>query len=89
MMNEEKLESKTQNDNYDDYCDTIYLDEGNEEEWEIPMQKSSAGSVTSLVLGIIGSVAWLMPIIAIPVNVVGIVLGAINMKSNRHKGIAI
>ena len=55
----------------------------------MPVEKSSAGSVTSLVLGIIGSVAWLVPVVAIPINVVGIVLGAINMKSSKHRGIAI
>ncbi len=56
--------------------------------WETP-EKSCAGSVTSLVLGVIGSVTWIMPILAIPINVVGIVLGAINMKGKKHRGISI
>lgn len=51
--------------------------------------EKGAGAVTSLVLGIISSLAWIMPIICLPITVVGIVLGAINMTSRRHKGMAI
>ena len=85
MIDEGRIEADEQQDNYDNCCSTIYLNEGD----IASKQKKSAGSVTSLVLGVIGSVAWIVPILAIPINVVGIVLGAINMKSNKHKGIAI
>ncbi len=51
--------------------------------------EKGAGATTSLVLGIISSLAWIIPIIGLPITVVGIVLGAINMKSKKHKGIAI
>ncbi len=54
-----------------------------------PEKNSSAGATTSLVLGIISSIAWIIPIIGLPITVVGIVLGAINMKSKKHKGMAI
>ena len=67
---------------------------GMEDEWfendEFELVKdSSAGATTSLVLGIISSIAWIVPIIGLPITVVGIVLGAINMKSRKHKGMAI
>ena len=32
-------------------------------------------STTSLVLGIIGCIAWLLPILGIPLSIVGLVLG--------------
>ncbi len=65
-----------------------------EDQWfengEYELEKnSSAGATTSLVLGIISSIAWIIPIIGLPITVVGIVLGAINMKSKKHKGMAI
>ena len=44
---------------------------------------------TSLVLGIIGSLGWLVPIIGLPVTIVGTVLGAISMKNKKSKGIGI
>ncbi len=70
------------------------LEMGVEDEWFeggefLPEKNSSAGATTSLVLGIISSLAWIIPIIGLPITVVGIVLGAINMKSKKHKGIAI
>ncbi len=86
-MNEEELEFKIQDEDHDNYADTIYINEDDMDEWEV--ERSSAGSVTSLVLGIVGSVAWLMPLVAIPINVVGIVLGSINMKNTKHRGLAI
>lgn len=52
-------------------------------------QKSSAGAWSSLVLGVIASVAWIIPIIGIPITIVGIVFGAINFKSDKAKGAAI
>ena len=89
MMDEENIELGMQEKECENYPDTIYINESDADEWEMSVEKSSAGSVTSLVLGIIGSVAWLVPVVAIPINVVGIVLGAINMKSSKHRGIAI
>lgn len=50
---------------------------------------SDAGACTSLVLGIISSVTWLVPIIGLPITVVGTVLGALNFKSKKLKGVAI
>lgn len=44
---------------------------------------------TSFILGVIGSLGWLVPIIGLPVTIVGTVLGAVGMKNKRSKGIAI
>ncbi len=44
--------------------------------------KATAG----LVLGIIGMIAWLIPLFGYPVNIVGIILSAIGRKSeNKSK----
>lgn len=44
---------------------------------------------TSFILGVIGSLGWLVPIIGLPVTIVGTVLGAVGMKNKRSRGIAI
>ena len=44
---------------------------------------------TSLVLGIVGSLGWLVPIIGLPVTIVGTVFGAIGIKTKKSRGIAI
>ncbi len=73
-------------DDFEDY-DT-YFDE-DDDIYDFSKPESDAGSWTSLVLGIIGSLGWLIPIIGLPITIVGTVFGAINMKSRKSKGIAI
>lgn len=51
--------------------------------------ESSRGAWASFILGIVASLGWLIPIIGLPVTIVGIVLGALNMKNYKAKGIAI
>ena len=67
---------------YDDYYD-------DEDIYQFGKPESSAGSWTSLVLGIISSLGWIIPIIGLPVTIVGTVFGAINMKNRKSKGVAI
>lgn len=50
---------------------------------------TSRGAWASLVLGLIGSVAWIIPILGLPITIVGVVLGAMNLKSKKAKGAAI
>ncbi len=38
----------------------------------------------SLILGIVGLIAWLLPIVGIPVTIVGIVKGVQAWKSSKH-----
>lgn len=72
-------------DDFEDY-DTYFNDE---EGYAFSKPHSDAGTWSSLVLGVIGSLGWIVPIIGLPVTVVGTVLGAINMKSRKFKGVAI
>ncbi len=44
--------------------------------------------VTALVLGIIGMIAWIIPIIGLPIQITGLVFG-IKARNSSKKGIAI
>ena len=73
-------------DDFEDY-DTYFGE--NDDIYDFSKPESDAGSWTSLILGIIGSLGWIIPIIGLPATIVGTVFGAINMKSRKSKGIAI
>lgn len=70
-------------EDYDTYCDE------EDDIYDFSKPESDAGSWTSLVLGIIGSLGWIIPIVGLPITIVGTVFGAINIKSRKSKGIAI
>lgn len=70
-------------DQCDDYFDDL------EDVYDFSKPESDAGSWTSLILGIIGSLGWVFPIVGLPITIVGTVFGAINMKSHKSKGVAI
>ncbi len=53
------------------------------------VQKPNPNAWTAFILGIMSSLAWLVPIIGLPVTIVGTVLGAIGMRFKRNRGIAI
>ena len=55
----------------------------------VPVQRPNTEAWASLILGVIGTLGWLIPIIGLPITVVGTVLGAISMKNKRSKGIGI
>lgn len=55
----------------------------------VPVQRPNTEAWLSFILGIISSLAWLMPIIGLPITIVGTVLGAVSMKKKRSKGIGI
>ena len=76
--------NEAEDDDYEDY-DYDYDDDI----YDFSKPESSAGSLTSLVLGIIASLGWIIPIIGLPVTIVGIVLGAMNLKNRKSKGLAI
>ena len=51
-----------------------------------PVQEEKKGmSIASLVLGIIGFVAWCIPLFGFPITIVGIILGVIGMKKGGKK----
>lgn len=45
-------------------------------------------AVAALVLGIVGLIAWLLPLVGYPVTIVGLVLGIKSVKSEK-RGMAI
>ncbi|OON99858.1 MAG: hypothetical protein ATN35_10585 [Epulopiscium sp. Nele67-Bin004] len=51
--------------------------------------KKNTSAWASFVLGVVSSLAWLIPIVGLPVSIVGTVLGALGMKNKRSKGISI
>ena len=73
--------------------DTVDGCEVQEDEYEELMilkgQDKNAGAWASLILGIVGSLGWLAPVIGLPVTIVGTVLGAVGMKNKENQGIAI
>lgn len=75
--------NEVEDDDYEDY------DYDDDDIYDFSKPESSAGSLTSLVLGIIASLGWIIPIIGLPVTIVGIVLGAMNLKNRKSKGLAI
>ena len=75
--------NEAEDDDYEDY------DYDDDDIYDFSKPESSAGSLTSLVLGIIASLGWMIPIIGLPVTIVGIVLGAMNLKNRKSKGLAI
>lgn len=74
-------------DNEEDWDDDFYGD------YEVYDHKKprvgSSASWTSLILGIIASLGWIVPFIGLPITIVGTVLGAMNMKNAKAKGAAI
>lgn len=53
------------------------------------VRRPNPNAWTSFILGIMSSLGWIMPIIGVPVTIVGIVFGAISMKQKRNRGIGI
>lgn len=53
------------------------------------MKRSNDSAWVSFILGIISSLGWLVPIIGLPITVVGIVLGAVGMGNPRDRGFSI
>lgn len=49
--------------------------------------RGSGPAIASLILGIVGAIAWLLPFIGFPVTVVGLILGVTGRKSDK-KGVA-
>ena len=78
-----------------DEIDVMFPDEAEDVEYyddvafEVPKKESDGGAWASLILGIIGSLGWIVPIIGLPVTIVGTVFGAINMGNKKNKGVAI
>ena len=57
-------------------------------EQQPPQEEKKGMSIASMVLGIVGLIAWCIPIIGGPVGIVGLILGIVGMKKGG-KGMAI
>lgn len=53
------------------------------------MNKTNESAWTSFILGIIASLGWLIPIIGLPITVVGTAFGAIGIGNKRDRGVSI
>ncbi len=73
------------------YDEDDYSYDGYDEDdiYDFSKPESSRGAWASFILGIVASLGWIVPIIGLPVTIVGIVLGALNMKNYKAKGAAI
>lgn len=47
------------------------------------LAKNNGKAVASLVLGIIGLIAWFIPLFGAPVTIVGVILGILGLKSQK------
>ena len=45
-----------------------------------PMEEKKGMSIASMVLGIIGLVFWCIPILGVPIGIVGLILGIVGRK---------
>jgi MFS family permease len=53
-----------------------------------PSQRGGGKAIASLVLGILGLIAWVIPILGLIMGVLAIIFGSLTLKSSR-KGFAI
>lgn len=53
------------------------------------MRKTNESAWVSFILGIIASLGWIIPIIGLPITVVGTALGAVGIGHSRDRGISI
>lgn len=52
------------------------------------LEKHSGKAVASLVLGLVGLLAWFIPLFGLPISIVGLVMG-IKGKRSKNRGMAI
>lgn len=55
------------------------------EENNVSQTNSNGMSIASLILGIIGLVAWILPLLGYPINIIGLILGIISNKKEKNK----
>lgn len=60
--------------------EVIILEENN-----VSQNNSNGMSIASLILGIIGLVAWILPLLGYPINIIGLILGIISNKKEKNK----
>ncbi len=85
------MEETTLGEELDFLDDEYEIDDTNDGIESMPMTSypNQWNAWTSLILGIVGSLGWIVPIIGLPVTIVGTVLGAVGIKNKSMRGIAI
>ena len=79
ILDQDTVNACLDQDLLDETTDKIYI-----------RKKKNHGAWPSLILGIFGSLAWIVPIIGLPITVVGTVLGAMGMgKKREYRGVSI
>ncbi|OOB80410.1 MAG: hypothetical protein BEN19_00535 [Epulopiscium sp. Nuni2H_MBin003] len=51
--------------------------------------KRNTNAWISLTLGLISALAWIIPILGLPITLLGSILGGIGIKNKRNRGVAI
>lgn len=88
ILSEELLDKTTLDACLDD--DLLEEDEIATEGQIYIRKKKNPGAWPSLILGIFGSIGWIIPVIGLPITVVGTVLGAMGMgKKREYRGVSI
>lgn len=54
----------------------------------VPVAQSNGKAVAGLILGIIGMIAWLLPLVGLPISITGLVLSNKAMKGFTQLGMA-
>ena len=52
------------------------------------VKKGGGKAIASLVLGLVGLFAWLLPVLGLPITIVGLIMGVLGMKSD-NRGMAV
>ena len=55
------------------------------EQTTLIQSKHNGKAIAGMVLGIIGLIAWLIPLFGLPINVVGLVMGSLGLKSENKR----
>lgn len=55
------------------------------EENNVSQNNSNGMPIASLILGIVGLVAWILPLLGYPINIIGLILGIISNKKEKNK----
>lgn len=73
---------------YEQRPDDYYGWQMQQQQMQQPVQEKIGCSVASMILGIIGFLAWCLPLVGFPVCITGLILGILGIKRGG-KGMAI
>ena len=53
------------------------------EEVVLKEKRNNSTATASMILGIIGLVAWFLPILGLPINIIGLLIGILGLKFEK------